>query len=210
MKVVIFGANGKTGALLVKQALEKGYQVVAYIRKAGSIRTEHPNLKVIVGNLNERLNLTDAIMDADACISALGGRSLTHHSPEIVQGIENIVSLMEQEVVPRFIYLSSLGAGNSKSMMSLPARILMVNVMLRVPLADHNTNEQRIAKSKLKWTVVRPGALTDEPGTGLYKHGSITEKLQGNVRISRADLAAFMLQQLTDESYVKKAVWIYK
>jgi len=45
MKVVIFGANGKIGALLVEQALEKGYQVVAYIRKAGSIRTEHPNLK---------------------------------------------------------------------------------------------------------------------------------------------------------------------
>ena len=210
MKVVIFGANGKIGALLVEQALEKGYQVVAYIRKAGSIRTEHPNLKVIVGNLNERLNLTDAIMDANACISALGGGSLTHHSPEVILGIENIVSLMEQEVVPRFIYLSSLGAGDSKSMMPLTTRILLVNVMLRVPLADHNTNEQRIAKSKLKWTVIRPGALTDEPGTGIYKHGSSKEKLQGNVSIPRADVAAFMLQQLTDESYVKKAVWLYE
>ncbi len=210
MKVVIFGANGKTGALLVEQALAKDYQVVAYIRKAGSILTDHPNLKVIVGNLNEQLNLTDAITDADACISALGGRSLTHRSPEIVQGIENIVSLMEQEVVPRLIYLSSLGAGDSRYMMPLPMRFLMVNIMLRMTLADHNANEERIAKSKLKWTVIRPGLLTDGPATRKYKHGSEKVKLKGDANISRANVAAFILQQLTEETYVKKSVWLHE
>lgn len=208
MKVVIFGANGKTGRLLLEQALAKGYQVVAYVRKAGSIQTDHPNLKVIVGNLNEKLNLADAISGADSCISALGGGSLTHHSPEIVQGIQNIVSIMEQEVVPRFIYLSSLGAGESRLMMPQPMRFMIVNLMLRIPLADHNTNEQRLAKSKLKWTVVRPGSLTDGPLTGNLKHGSEIVKLKGNASISRANVASFMLQQLSDETYVKKASWL--
>ena len=54
MKVVIFGANGKTGILLVEQALAKGYEVVAYIRRAETIRIENPKLKIVVGNLNER------------------------------------------------------------------------------------------------------------------------------------------------------------
>lgn len=210
MKVVIFGANGKTGALLLEQALAKGYKVVAYVRKAGSIQIENPNLKIIVGNLNETLNLTDAITGADACISALGGSSLTHHSPEIVEGIKNIVSIMEQEVVPRFIYLSSLGAGESRLVMPQPMRFLIVNIMLRIPLAYHNANELRISSSKLKWTFVRPGALNDGALTRKIKHGNDIIKLRGNANISRANVAAFMIDQLSDETYIKKGVWLYE
>jgi putative NADH-flavin reductase len=210
MKVVIFGANGKTGVHLVKQALEMNYKVVAYVRNARSMLLDHPNLKVVVGNLNEKLNLTDAITGADACISALGGGSLTHHSPEIVEGVSNIVDVMEQEVVPRFIYLSSLGAGESRLMMPLPLRFLLVNFILRVPLADHNVNEQRIANSKLKWTVIRPGGLTDGLLTEELKHGSEIIKVKGSASISRANVSAFMLKQLSDETYVKKSVWLYE
>ncbi|MDR3651453.1 MAG: NAD(P)H-binding protein [Paludibacter sp.] len=210
MKVVIFGANGKTGSLLVEKALAKDYKVVAYVRKAGSILIENPNLKVIVGHLNEKLNLTDAISGADACISALGGGSLTHRSPEIVEGIANIVSIMEQEVVPRFIYLSSLGAGESRLMMPLPMRFLVADIMLRAPLADHNANEQFFANSKLKWTSVRPGALNDGPVTNNLKHGSEISKIKGMASISRENVAMFMIKQLKDENYVKKAVWLYE
>ena len=208
MKVVIFGANGKTGTLLLNQALDRGFQVVAYVRKAGSILNDHKNLKIVVGNLNETLNLTDAIVGADACISALGGGSLTHRSPEIIQGIDNIVTIMEQEVVPRFIYLSSLGAGESRFLISPFMRLLIVNFMLRVPLADHNANEQRIAKSKLKWTLVRPGSLTDGALTGELKLGSDNNKMKGNLSISRANVASFMLDQLTSNTYENKGVWL--
>jgi putative NADH-flavin reductase len=209
MKIVIFGANGKTGVHLLEQALAKGDKVIAYVRRAGSVLTEHPNLKVIVGNLDETLKLTDAISGAGACISALGGSSLTHRSPEIVEGIANIISIMEQELVHRLIYLSSLGAGESSSMFPQPLRFLLVN-MLRAPLADHNANEQRIIKSKLIWTIVRPGALTNGLHTGEFKHGSGMTKLRGTASISRANVASFMLEQLSKETYVKKSVWLYE
>ncbi len=138
MKVVIFGANGKTGTLLTKHALANGHQVTAYIRNAGSLQIENPNLKIVIGNLNETLKLKDAISGADACISALGGGSLKNRSAEFVKGIQTIVTTMEEEVVPRFIYLSSIGAGESKYYISQPMRFLIVNAFLRIPLADHN------------------------------------------------------------------------
>lgn len=210
MKVVIFGANGKTGSLLLKQALDKGYEVVAFIRTAGSIQIDNPKLKVIIGNLNETLNIADAITGADACISALGGNSLTHHSTEIIKGIKNIITIMEQEVVPRFIYLSSLGVGESRLMIPQPMRFLIFNLMLQVPLADHYINEQSLAKSKLKWTAVRPGGLNNGPLTGKLKHGSEIIKLKENTSISRANVASFMLDQLTNETYVKKSVWLHE
>lgn len=209
MKVVIFGANGKTGLHLVEQALESGHEVVAYIRKAGSIKFQK-NLKIIVGNLNETLKIKDAISGADACICALGGGSLTHHAIEIKQGVENIISAMEQLNIPKFIYMSSIGAGESRLLMAQPFRFLVCNLILSVPLADHNSNEEKIFNSKLNWTIVRPGSLTDGSKTGNLQHGTQIKPMKGNRRISRANVAAFMLQQLTDDHYSKKAVWLYE
>ncbi len=210
MKVVIFGANGKTGLQLVEQALAKGHQVIAYIRRAGSVKIENPKLKIVVGNLNETLKMKDAISGCDACISALGGGSLTKHSPEMMNGIENIVSIMEKARVHRFIYLSSLGVGDSRYYMNPIVRFIVCNVIIRVPMADHTVDEKRISKSSLNWTLVRAGSLTDGQLTGEYKHGTEKIKLRGNATISRANVASFMLQQLTDTKYYQKAVWLFE
>lgn len=210
MKIVVFGATGKTGKLLVEQALAKGHKVTVYIRTAGSLKIEDKNLKVVVGNLDEKLKLSDAISGADACFSTLGGNSLTHRTPEIAKGIDTIVSVMEQEVVPRFIYLSSFGAGDSKYLMPSLMRFFIATLMLRVPLADHNQNEQRIMNSKLHFTLVRPGGLTDGPQTGRINHGSGKPFVRGKSSISRADVAAFMLDQLNNEMYDKKPVWLFE
>jgi len=210
MKIVIFGASGKTGTLMVNQALELGHQVTAYIRRANSLEIEHQNLKIIVGNLSDTEKLKEAISGADACLSALGGGSLTKHATEIMSGIDQIVKLMEQEGVPRFIYLSSIGVGESRSNMAQPIRFIVCDVLLRVPFADHNINEQRLSKSSLKYTLVRPGSLTDGPKTGNLKHGSEKIIMKGNTKISRANVAAFMLKQLTDTTYTNKGVWLYE
>jgi putative NADH-flavin reductase len=209
MKVVIFGANGKTGTLLTEQALAKGHQVTAYIRRSGSLVQQHPNLKIVTGNLNDTGKLKEAIKGADACVSVLGGSSLTKHSPEITAGIEQIITLMEQEGVNRFIYLSSMGAGESRQIMRPLIRFFIADMLLRVPLADHTANEQRIAKSSLKWTLVRPAGLTNGPKTGRLKHGKDIKVLKGNPQISRANVATFLVDQLTDSAYINEGVWIY-
>ncbi|MDO9257084.1 MAG: NAD(P)H-binding protein [Bacteroidales bacterium] len=79
----------------------------------------------------------------------------------------------------------------------------------RVLLADHNANEQRIIKSKLQWTVVRPSALTEGPGTETVNHGNPKTIPHGNPRISRTDLASFMLEQLSGTSTINTGVWLY-
>lgn len=142
MKTVIFGANGKTGIHLTEQALAKGHQVTAYIRRTGSLAIQHPNLKIVIGNLNDTGKLKEALSGAEACISVLGVGSLTKHSPDIVTGIDTVINIMEQESVKRFVYLSSIGAGESRYLMSPVIRFFIAGIMLRVPLADHTSNEQ--------------------------------------------------------------------
>jgi uncharacterized protein YbjT (DUF2867 family) len=116
---------------------------------------------------------------------------------------------MEQEGVKRFIYLSSMGAGESRKLMGMIIRFLIADIMLRVPLADHTANEKRIAKSKLNWTLVRPAGLTNGPKTGRLKHGKTLKVLKGSPQISRANVASFIIEQLSDASYIKSGVWIY-
>lgn len=210
MKLVVFGASGKTGKLVVEQALALGHQVVAYVRNKETFGVEHPALNVVEGQLHETEKLKAAMNGSDACISVLGGASLTKHSYEIREGIDAIVRLMEETGVKRFIYLSSIGAGESRNYMPQPVRFLVADVSLRVPLADHTANEHRIMRSQLDWTIVRPGSLTYGGMTGQLKHGSEAMTMKGNPSISRANVAAFILGQLTETTYRNKCVWLFE
>lgn len=209
MKIVVFGASGKTGRLVLDEALAKGYEVIAYVRNKESVQSVHPNLTVVVGHLNEKEKLKSVITGSDVCISTLGGASLTKHNHAIMEGIDNIVGIIEEANVKRFIYLSSIGAGDSRRCMAQPARFLIADLLLRVPLADHNTNENRITRSQLEWTIIRPGGLTDGAKSANLEHGAEYAKLKGNLSISRASVAAFILDQLTDKNYLNKSVWLY-
>ena len=210
MKITVFGTSGKTGRLLIEEALASGHEVVAYARTKESINTVHPKLKVVVGQLSNKEKLKSAISGSDACISTLGGSSMTKHSTEIMEGIANIIAIMEELNVKRFIYMSSIGAGKSRNFMPQPVRFFIADLMLRVPLADHTANENRIMNSKLEWTIIRPGGLTDGAKSDTLKHGSEFTKLTGNLRISRSGVAAFILSQLTDTNYLNKSVWLYE
>ncbi|MBN2761614.1 MAG: NAD(P)H-binding protein [Bacteroidales bacterium] len=210
MKIVVFGASGKTGSLLVDEALTSGHDVIAYVRKPESVKSDHPNIKVVAGYLNEKDKLKSVISGSDGCISTLGGASLTKHSREIIEGIDNIVTIMEEEKVMRFIYLSSFGAGDSRKYMPQPARFFIADLLLHVPLADHNTNENRIKKSQLNWTIVRPGGLTNGAKTDNLKHGCEMTKIKGSSSISRANLAAFLLDQVSNNDYANKSVWLHE
>lgn len=208
MKITIFGASGRTGQQLVRQALDKGDLVTAFVRRPDSLNLQHPNLKIITGSLDDKVKLQESIAGSDACLCVLGGNSLTRHAVDIIAGIDRIVTLMEECGVRRFVYLSSIGAGESRSYMPQPIRFFIADVMLRVPLADHSANENRIAGSSLLWTVVRPGGLTDGPITGNLKHGSEKITLKGNANISRANVASFMLEQLDNSTYINTSVWV--
>jgi putative NADH-flavin reductase len=209
MELVIFGASGQTGRLLVEQALDLGHQVTAYVRRAGAISLQHPKLRVITGQLNDTSKLLEAITGADVCFSTLGGGSLSKRSQEFTQGIDGIVTVMEEEGVNRFIYLSSLGAGESRYFMGPFVRFIITGLLLRIPLADHSANEERLAKSNLLWTIVRPGSLTTGVKTGKSKYGDDFIKLTGNPKVSRADVASFMLDLAGSRNYIKKGVWLF-
>jgi putative NADH-flavin reductase len=204
MNIVIFGASGATGNQLVSQALKGGHVVTAFVRNPAKLAIAHERLKIIQGNVSNYVQVEDAIQNQQAVISALGVSVTLKHDPAVVQGVQNIVKAMENAGVKRLVYLSTFGVSENRAELGFFAHQIMP-LVLGKEFMDHDLKEDFIRKSKLEFTIVRPSRLTNGPMTGKYRHG---ERVRFNPvvsPVSRADVAAFMLRQLTDNTYLYKA-----
>ncbi|MFQ5581413.1 MAG: NAD(P)-dependent oxidoreductase [Mariprofundaceae bacterium] len=201
MKLVIFGSTGSIGRELLKQALEEGHTVTAFTRDAAKVDVKHNHLKVIQGDAMDPLSVERAVQGQDAVLCSIGaGRKGTVRS----EGTRNIISAMEKADVRRFICQSSLGVGDSRGNLNFFWKHIMFGLLLRPAYADHVIQENYVRKSHLDWTIVRPAAFTDGGRTGQYRHGFPSTDKTTKLKISRADVADFMLKQLDDDMYFHK------
>jgi len=203
MKLVIFGSTAGTGRELLEQALEDGHDVSAFARTPEKIDDlEYPNLQVIQGDVLDSDAVEAAVAGQEAVLCTIGagaGRTTLRED-----AIRNIVQAMDRTGVQRLICQSSLGVGDSRANLGPFTKHVVVGLFLRHAFADHERQEAVIKQSALKWTIVRPPHLLDTPRTGVYRHGFPPTDRDVKGQVSRADVADFMLSQLTDESYVER------
>ncbi len=200
MKILIFGATGTIGRELVTQALEKGHTVTAFVRDQSKLAINHASLKFIEGDVMDTAPVDQAVVDHDAVLVALGaGMSGQVRST----GTCNIVRAMQESDVRRLVCLSSLGVGDSCDNLNFFWKYIMFGMLLRAAYADHISQEDYVIHSGLDWTIVRPAAYTDGKRTGSYKHGFPGTEKGLKLKISRADVADFILTQLVDDSYLR-------
>jgi len=203
MKLLVFGSTGGTGRELLKQALDQGHNVVAYARNPAKIDDiEHASLQVVRGDVLDQAVVESAVAAQEAVLSTIGAGAKRTTLRE--DGTRNIVEAMEKTGVQRLICQSSLGVGDSRTNLPFFTKYIIVSVFLRHAFADHERQEAIVKKSSLDWTIVRPSHLTDGPQTGAYRHGFPTTDRRITGKISRADVADFMLKQLTDDTYLHK------
>lgn len=202
MNIIIFGATGSVGRHLVEQALTDGHTVTAFARDPSALATAHDRLSYQAGDVLDPAAVRDAIEDHDAVVVALGaGRKGTVRA----SGTRNIIAAMNAHGLRRLICASTLGAGDSYAVLNFFWKRIMFGLLLRDAFADHQVQEQLVRESDLDWVIVRPAAYTNGPVTGAYKSGfAVTEK-NLTFKISRADVARFMLQQLTASAWLRQA-----
>jgi putative NADH-flavin reductase len=202
LKVLVFGASGATGREVVKNALGRGYSVRAFVRDPAKFEIRHANLDLMVGDVTDPTTIESAIKGSDAVASALGsGNSLGSH-PALSDGVQNIIRAMDRVGVRRFVYLSMLGVGGSGKQLGFVDRYIVLPTLLRNVMRDHAREERLIKHSTLDWVIVRPPRLTSGPYTGRYRSGENIRERMLLASISRADVADFMVAQLTDDGYV--------
>ena len=206
MKILIIGATGGTGRALVEQALAQGHNVSVLVRNPEKIRTANKRLTVIQGDILDHNSVDRAVAGKDAVLSTLGHKRWIIKTTILSTGTKNIITAMEKHDVRLFICETSLGVGDSRGRLGLYYTLFVIPFILYFYFKDKERQERLITESSLEWVIVRPAQLTNGPVRGLYRHGQAVGSYIFTQRISRADVAEFMLKQLIDTSHRHQAV----
>lgn len=197
MKVVVLGATGATGQLVVEQALKRGFSVVAYVRNASGL-APRPGLEIIQGQLSDVALLTQAMKGADAVLVTLGPKE-TKHVDLMQKSLPLIIQAMKAAKVVRIVLMSAYGVGDTARTASLVAR-LAYKTMVASVYEDKARSEAILPTSELQWTSVLPVILSNGPAsdeTGVWVMSRVA-KVSGLPKVSRADVAKAMLDAIGD------------
>lgn len=198
LRVAVLGATGGTGRHVVTTAVERGHEVVALVRRAGSFAPGARLTEQVWADLSDVATLTRALTGVDVVISALGG---ANKGPTSVctDGIRTAVAAMSASGVSRLIVVSAHGVleTRDRSLYSLAAW-----AGVREKLKDKESMEPVVTSSGLRWTLVRPPSLTDAAPAGGYRTGpELPIRLWSS--IGRADLAAFLVHEAETDRFVR-------
>ena len=199
MNLTVLGAAGATGVQLVEQAIAAGHQVTALARSAENLTLTNPNLHVVQGDATDRAVVSQAMKGADAVISVLGARG-----PVIAETTRAVVAAAEQAGPDRIVMLSSFAVARDR--LKLVSK-LVTRMAMGSQIKDKTAGEEVLRASGLDWTIVYATLLTNGPKTE-PKVVPETEKVGMSQRISRADVASFLLQATTDGLYSRRDVII--
>lgn len=196
MRIALFGATGGTGSEVLEQALAQGHRIRALVRNPANL-AERDDLTLVQGDVLDQEAVNRCVEGADAVICVLGSRAGAE--PVEDRGTEGILVAMQALGVRRLIAVTSMGVGDSIDQVAVLFRAIMQLTLKRIMQAKER-QEQAIMASGLDWTIVRPGGLTDGPRTGRYRAG--LDKSIKATRVSRADVADFILHELAAGEYI--------
>src|SRR5918997_3699977 len=205
MKIAIFGAAGKVGRHLLDQALERGDEVSVLVRDTSKLTIQrHEGLKVVEGDVLDPGAVDQAVVGTDAVVSALG-HTKTSSKDVLTEGTKNIVAAMNKHGVRRLVCLTGAGVRDPKNEPKLVDRVIgsLLKLLQRDLLEDSIGQARVIQESGLDWVIVRAPVLNEGEKKGEYRIGYVGKK--SGIRLSRADVAHFMLKQTTDDTYLHQS-----
>jgi len=208
MKILIFGATGKTGKILVEESLKRGFEVSVFIRNPKKLNKEYYSmLKVYVGDVTNSKDFNQVSERFDALISVLG--HTRGGSPCIQEiAIKNILKLMKKVGSKRFVDLTGAGVYFEGDRPGIIDNIFTSLLRIIDPerISDGEKHVELIKSSDVNWTIVRVPVLTNTKRLG-YKVGMVGD-FMGFPFLSRYDLSDFILDILNDSKYYKKSPYV--
>src|SRR5205807_4509718 len=203
VKVVIFGATGQTGRLLTERAVANGHVVTAFVRDPARLDRPSGSVRVIRGDVLDSAAVDRTVAGQEGVLVALG--TATRRTPQVLpQGIRHILDAMEKHGMRRIIVLSAAVALHEPAGSIVGSLGLMMGrAFLPGVDREHRVMLEELRTRNLDWIAVRPVILTNRAWTGRYR--VVTDGIpRGGYRISRADVADFMIRQLTSDEFLRK------
>ena len=201
MKLTIFGATSSSGRLVVEKALAAGHEVTAFVRDPSKLEVTNERLKVVAGDALNAAQVEKAISGSDAVLSTLGPKG----KPAVMaaRSTRNIVDGMEKHGVKRLVLVSVAGISVPQDKRGVNLVSALIRFLLKDVFIDRENQLKVLEESSLDWIAVRVPRLTDDPATGSVK--AFFGNASPAMKVTRADLADFMLKQLASDQWCRQA-----
>lgn len=206
MKLCVIGASGGTGLAFVRRALSRRHEVVALLRD-GSRLPDGVAAGTVAGDVLDREAVDRALRGCDAVACLLGVRLGQPPGTTRSRGTQVLIDAMQATGVRRLVAVSAVGARRGRAHQSLASRWLLPIIVGRERLAEVDRQESSVMASPLDWCLVRPPRLVDAPGSGRWSVGP-DQRATFASQLPRADLAAFLLDEIEQPRFVRTAVAI--
>ena len=200
MNLAVLGATGRTGRLVVEQALAAGHTVTALVRSPEKLTIGNANLRVVTGKATDASAVSRALEGADAVISTLGGKGSV-----IADSTRAILAGAGKTGVRRVVVLSTFAAERHR--LGAGTRLL-TGIGMGAMLKDKSAGEEMLRQSDLEWTIVYASILSDDPASGSAVVLPDGAKRGLSQKISRADVAAWMIEAATSDQQSRRSVGI--
>lgn len=207
LRISIFGGTGPTGRLVVEQTLANGHDVVAFAR-APSKLPQHERLSVVEGQLDDADKISAAIAGSDVVLSILGPGTKTADVPPLVTGYRNVVAAMHEHGVRRLVATGTPSIADDTDGRDWKIAMMVKLISIVQPAAYRALVDIGgiVRESGLDWTIVRLPFLSNGPRTAAINVRQVGTK--GGLRLSRANAADFVLEQVTATTYLRQAPFI--
>lgn len=200
MKILIIGATRGIGAQLLSQALEVQHSVTVLARDPGKITLVDDKLTVLKGDISDPATVSAAVKGQEAVCVSIGVPITFKPVTVFSDGILQVIKAMQQHHVKRLFCVTGIGAGDSKGHGGFLYDRIFKPLLLKTIYADKELQEQLVKESGLDWVIVRPAGLTNGPRTKKYRVITTLDGVTAR-RISRADVAHFVISELGEQKY---------
>jgi len=203
VNVIVFGATGDTGRWIVDRAVRAGHDVTAFVRDPGRMGVLKDRVKVVRGDVLDAATVDGSLAGQQAVLSALGSTA-RNPAPVLSIGVRHILDAMERHRVRRIVALSAAGAlGESAGFLVGNMGLRIFRMWLPAVYREHRAMLEELQRSDADWTAVRAVLLTNGPLKGRYRV-AVDGIPRWGFRISRPDVAEFMVRQVTSDAFVRK------
>ncbi len=199
MKIAIIGATRGIGLAMAKAALADGHEVTALARMPGRMPISHARLRIVAGDALEPDAIVKVVEGQDVVCDCVGTTNVTQTITMFSRCAENLSKALKPEQL--LIVVTGIGAGDSRGHGGFLYDYLFMPIVLRRMYVDKDRQERIIMRNVARWIIVRPGFLNNGPRRGSYRALTDLRGIHGG-RISRADVADFMLSQAKSPQFI--------
>ena len=201
MNLTIIGASKGTGKEVLHRALSSGIHVTALVRDSKNIELKNNNLTVVEGDFKDYDSVYNSIKEADTIVLTVGTFPTRKPVDLFSEGTKNVIkAITELKTNPLIIAITGFGAGDSKGQIDFDD----INVSLFKTIYEDKDRQESFLKTNYEnWIIVRPGVLTNDPKTGEIRAYTDLKGIKAG-KISRADVASFILEQAKSPTFLKQ------